>query len=608
MVAQHVSQYSTLQASHTNLSSAIQERHDRITSLESVPSSSQNSIAPSDRASRKQQRGLEALEREVASLQAHLEANDDLLAEKDEEIQGLRSRMPLPSSPSARPVVDSTEQIETLENIIRSLDSEKENLLEEQRKLEQRFLISTDERRLLLEESADLRRLLEQNQADFSIRVAEIATATEKMNHLSMKLESRSHEDFEFDDLLSQAKALSETKIDLESRLGNLMSELEEAQSAQSTLETQLRDKAIELSTAAAQLDTARSDHGNAVINVAQLKDEEISQLKLDLQTRQTALDETKAEHAAAHLARSRDLKDARTIVAQLTETIAGIEASVSEGGNEDRAAAIASKPTPYSVNASAQALHAKIDRLRSERDELRQGMSFAQHEHRFSISALQAERIQAETDLNGVRVALTDKLASLDSIQKEAGEAKEQLEELTVRLDAARLAFDTSENAKETVTRELSDARQTLEAILTERETLRAELADLESRMKDAAAQAHTNLTEQAAESQDLVSRLAVKDHETSQYRRDLQDANKTNKLLHGRVVKLEADLATANGGTDEASGPRRGHKRTISGMSSTFLTELRAEKEEMVQRISRRDGELICNSERHFAHPQLR
>jgi chromosome segregation ATPase len=81
---------------------------DRSTNTTSEPTTS-SSVAHFEKTIRQLQREISALTREKAALQVNLQENDDLLAEKDEEIFALKANIPIPPSPTGDRHRDSTE-------------------------------------------------------------------------------------------------------------------------------------------------------------------------------------------------------------------------------------------------------------------------------------------------------------------------------------------------------------------------------------------------------------------------------------------------------------------------------------------------------------------
>lgn len=83
--------------------------------------------------------------------------------------------------------------------------------------------------------------------------------------------------------------------------------------------------------------------------------------------------------------------------------------------------------------------LEGKIERLRSERDELRQTMSFAKHEHRFALEAAEADRLSAKAELEKAKVDLDNRTIELDTVKSDLSAHRDQLDSLSVELDNLR-------------------------------------------------------------------------------------------------------------------------------------------------------------------------
>jgi chromosome segregation ATPase len=116
-------------------------------STNTIPeSAASTSVAHFERTIRQLQREVSGLTREKAALQASLQENDDLLAEKDEEIFALKTSIPVPPSPGSTRSTDNT--VAEHVDLIAALEEKRHQLValqQEKADLEEKLSLQTEQ-------------------------------------------------------------------------------------------------------------------------------------------------------------------------------------------------------------------------------------------------------------------------------------------------------------------------------------------------------------------------------------------------------------------------------------------------------------------------------
>jgi chromosome segregation ATPase len=137
-------------------------------STNTVPESAvSTSVAHLERTIRQLQREVSGLTREKAALQTSLQENDDLLAEKDEEIFALKTSIPIPPSPSAtRSLDDSVVDHANLLAALETKTNELVSLRHEKAELQEKLRLQADQMAELTQRVYALQAELEVMQSD----------------------------------------------------------------------------------------------------------------------------------------------------------------------------------------------------------------------------------------------------------------------------------------------------------------------------------------------------------------------------------------------------------------------------------------------------------
>ena len=288
----------------------------------------------------------------------------------------------------------------------------------------------------------------------------------------------------------------------LEATLQATHTELEAAQSAlkQQTLEVERLSYQLQSSAADnARLEQKLSEAEDTLANrstetEAQHRQEEVFQLKDDLEAahrEKRKMQATERERLDDIEAKRAEIDAMQQKVEQLEERVADLVSQLAEArATPPIEVNIAPQPVVATDSSHVQLLHATIDRLRAERDELRQTMSFVKHEHRFALQASEddkattLEKLQmAQRDAKIKDAEVSKKLAELEVLQKQITTTAVELDNLRSRL--ARQANTEQQSAE--LASKIEILESDLQEVHRERTDLKAEVEQL-GRVRDAA------------------------------------------------------------------------------------------------------------------------
>ena len=206
-------------------------------------------------------------------------------------------------------------------------------------------------------------------------------------------------------------------------RLDSLQSQFEEASAAKLNLEDDL-----------AKLQQAIANRSTEFESRQQ--DEQLFDIKEELQTARRVLEDerkqTTTKVAALAFEKTQDIEKARRRIAELESRVAELRIPTTQA-----------QANHLEIDGDDVGhLHVKIQRLRSERDDLLQSTSFAEHENRFALKALEADHQSALEKLQKTEAMLAvekheleDKIALLES---ELSRSMCQRDDLEAKLGAA--------------------------------------------------------------------------------------------------------------------------------------------------------------------------
>lgn len=228
--------------------------------------------------------------------------------------------------------------------------------------------------------------------------------------------------------------------------------------------------------------------------------------------------------------------------------------------------------------------LHDKIKRLRVERDELRQTMSFAQHEHRFSLQASEEAQSSLLDELKLAQANLLQKQADAEKsrsdlvdVQSRYDAASAQIDNLQARLstdDTAQLRADLSE--AQTKRYELQEACESLESART------CLVNDIEM--------ARHSYTTTMSKLQQTLKQLSVVEMERDELR-DARDGDQEPARPHSSMATPGADA--------ESRVRRHSRRQSMQDLKSSMTADVLAQNRSLEKqlrdekdRVGRRDG----------------
>lgn len=274
------------------------------------------------------------------------------------------------------------------------------------------------------------------------------------------------------------------------------------------------------------------------------------------------------AQLATLSAERAEDGSVASFETAQLQIAKTELEARVLELSNEvsvlqKQLSALRVDSTPIDTDTEVDRLLIAIERLRKERDELRQSLNFANHDADFALKASSADRISALNELDLVK------------------------ERLQVAVDAQKILTEELEVRSTRVT-ELETARAEsvggYAALPSEKEQLAVELQQVRTALREA---------------ESLVSSLSASAEGLNTEVADAQRrCNEAEELAKQRLTELEEARATAGEDVRQLLAER---VQASSKPADTAARQLKQDLDEQLQRVIRRDGEsyvLQCTS----------
>ncbi|WVO14289.1 hypothetical protein L204_101921 [Cryptococcus depauperatus] len=291
--------------------------------------------------------------------------------------------------------------------------------------------------------------------------------ADEAQQHANTRLELQKAESREqIDSLMAQLTSLSDEAGSLRIQIEEKSSQLEVAmissQQLRDCLEqshnkiSNLQTRLAEMETEAEELSSARTEE----------KDEEIKHLKEQKMALEVAAKRMKREYEAQLSATRHDheqeLQDAHTRVAELDHQITALRQS---------APLVRKSSLPEFDRSEVHKWEEKLERLRTERNDLRQNVAFVQHECHFAVQAADAEKQAALQEANRIQEELNSKSDVCDELQKEINGLKIEMDEKQV----------TSIEKKEKLESQVAFLEKDLASIRYELESKHKRISELE-------------------------------------------------------------------------------------------------------------------------------
>ena len=344
-----------------------------------------------------------------------------------------------------------------------------------------------------------------------------------------------------------------------------------------------------------------------------QEKYERCARQKLDLEKDLAELQAIMADRSTASEGQDRmaEIFDQKEEIQHLTAKLQGSERSLSLARmriTELEASIAVLTPLPSSCGSrEVVLLQDKIQRLRSERDELRLSFSYVQHEHRFARDAAEADRISAVEDLQRARSELEVKLEAISTLRAEHAAAKDALDTVTTRLEGVNGSFASASAEKNDLADKVTHLEVDLREATSSRDQLLSRVDELDKRLAERL---------EDSQVQHLISEVAMAQHKASKAEREMFSLLKANKEYESRIDRLqeqlEATIEVRPASTDRPPSradrpPSRadrpssrgsivggGHIRRISQVySGETVDTLRIEKTDLLGRVQNRESE---------------
>ena len=226
--------------------------------------------------------------------------------------------------------------------------------------------------------------------------------------------------------------------------------------------------------------------------------------------------------------------------------------------------------------------LYSKIQSLRAERDDLRQSLSFAQNESRFTIRAAQADRESAIGELEAVKSDLNKQLAVHESLEQEVSSVRTQLNEKEVKLEDVKNLHATATVDSCDVADKIAQYESEVASAKTERDHLVQELGE-----------SHRQIME-------LNHAMAMMRTSTGPEQRMRKISMERKVPEMPKITETSAGVAVDRGPISLSSSRRPGHSRTKSEIASLVLpdqaqiTGLTAQVSELESQIKVLSGKL--------------
>ncbi|KAK4685835.1 hypothetical protein P7C73_g4309, partial [Tremellales sp. Uapishka_1] len=244
--------------------------------------------------------------------------------------------------------------------------------------------------------------------------------------------------------------------------------------------------------------------------------------------------------------------------------------------------------------------LHSKIQRLRAERDELRQAISFAQHERHFTVQAAEADRASAIEELGKVRSDLKATSATCDNLRTESMELRKKLDEAMSRAERVSASFAVASADKDDLEDKLSHLQLEIGHAITERDGLKEEVDHLALMLR----QSQENLKvsdekvqrsvathqEQATQLAELVGQWTKTRDDLSWARSESAAAHRANNDLEARIDRLQSVLSASR---PSSTSPNEGSESGTAVVMS-MVQDLEAERADLSARIDRRNAQI--------------
>jgi chromosome segregation ATPase len=315
---------------------------------------------------------------------------------------------------------------------------------------------------------------------------------------------------------------------------------------------------------------------------IAQEAQERIATLKQEVLAAQSAYAEKESALQAMVDKLKSDLEASRIEITDLESSISALKADLNSASTHT---------APGTGHLGL--LYTKISSLRSERDDLRQALSFAQNESRFTIRAAQADRESAIEELEKVKRDLNNQLAIHESLETEVSSVRTQLNEKEAKLEDVKSLYAGAAFEKGDVADQIDQYEREVASAKLERDHLVKELGE-----------SHKQIME-------LNHAMAMMrtGTETDMRHRKISMERKIAIAEMPKITETSTGVAVDRGPLNSSRRP--GHSRTKSEIANlvlpdqahmAFLTaklaEVEADLKVVSGKLERRNGQCSCGS----------
>lgn len=508
----------------------------------------------------------QARARDFADKEAELATISSALATSEAQIAELNAQ--IESADTRRLELQAAELTSSLEAVTKERD----------------IIVETVAR--LYDEISALQKALQESQDELTSDKAELAVIQIQLKEVS---EQESASRTEIDDLQDRLEMTTHEKLSIE----NTLAALQESIGDRST-ESEADDRNNELSIIKTELDEARRELKAKEQEMQQELDllsftkeknaeeaqKRIARLQDDLSTAQTSLADKEMSLQALVDRLQKELEASREEIASLESSVSSLKAELD---------AVKSSSSAHSGPDRLGLLYTKIQSLRSERDDLRQALSFAQNESRFTIRAAQADRESAIEELERVKRDLDSQVAVYETLEAEISSVRTQLNERESKLEDVKSLYAGAAFEKGDVADKIAQYESEVASAKAERDHLVAELGE-----------SHNQIME-------LNHAMAMMRTSTDTDKRHRKISMERKVVVEmPKITETSMGVAIDRGPISFSSSRRPGHNRTKSELASlvlpdqaqiTVLTakvaELESETKALSGKLERRNGE---------------
>ena len=383
-----------------------------------------------------------------------------------------------------------------------------------------------------------------------------------------------------------------EAAITLRTSLESKIAELQDTLANRST-ESEADARDTELSQLRSELEIVRStlaeketESQREVQILSFTKEQDAKSAKEQLDNLQSELDTARmASQAASDRASDQEISSQQTIddlraeITTLEQRVKSLQSELSAA--KDTADASRALLPPATLTKTSHTpdhvglLYAKIQSLRADRDGLRQELSFAQNESRFTVSAAQADRKSALEELEKVKNSISSQTVIRDALEAEINMVRTQLSEKEIRLEETKALYAG-------VTVDKGDVADAIAQYESDAAESKARQADLIAQLQD---------SQQTIIELNHAMVIMRSNTDTDKRHRKISMERKAEMSM---ITETSDGLAASEGGVVSFGASRRpGHTRTRSEIAALVLPD-QAQMSALTGRVAELEAEI--------------